>query len=1183
MPLLSETLEGYTSRLRRRSHLKLVLFWLALLPLITWQALSWADTTVNSNITTDTTWTLTGSPYIVTGNITVLGSTSAGATLTIEPGVEVRFNSSRYMTIGASSGNPGSLVAQGTAANPIVFTSNQATPTAGHWNNIRFYNTADDATSILEHCAIQYAGSGSDGSVNISQASPTIRNCTITNSSSHGINVGTGSPTIDGCQFSGNGNYDLYYTGTIGGTIANSTIYNGMYLYGTGAMAFSGNTVRQNDSFPIKAYADNVGALVNGCAFSDITTASYLEVSGSTITKDSTWTAAIPYVVATYLTVQGTDGADSITTLTLSPGAVLKFNQSRYLNIGASSGSPGALIAQGTASNPIVFTSSQATPTAGYWNNIRFYNTADDNTSILEHCAIQYAGSGSQGAVFANQASPTLRNCTITNSSTHGIYVSTGAPTVDGCQFGGNGNYDLYYTGTIGGTIANSAITKGIYLLATGSVAFSGNTIHQNDSFPIKAYADNVGALVNGCAFSDVTTASYLEISGSTITKDATWTAAIPYVVATYLTVQGTDGADSITTLTLSPGAVLKFNQSRYLNIGASSGSPGALIAQGTASNPIVFTSSQATPTAGYWSNIKIDNTANDTITILNNCVFEYGGSSGQGMLNLSDAKPTVAYSTFRYSSHAGIYINGSGSTATINCNTFASNLYGLFISSALPLIQQNNFNGNTNYGLYFSGSGILNAESNWWGTTAGPNTTGDRSYGNVDSNPWATAEIQCMAPGENHPPIEPNTPTPAEGQVRVQATGSLALQWSGGDPDILDTVNYDLYWGTSASSLALRAQNITTPNYIVSDANAGLTYYWSVVARDNRGMETSGPVWHFTADGPPPDLIVSGLTVNPAGNLQSGQSVTLTARIDNVGSGPVVDLFDVAFKINGTTVGTVAINEIILAGNGLQAVKTWTYTGGDPTIEIVADSMSGVGEGNEDNNRYIALFSEVADNAAPHLVAHTPSNGAFLQQIQQISFSLDDSQSTVADAAVIASFALKDENQQPIGGSIGESNDTFTFVPTSLPLPDGPYQVSLTASDSLGNTRACGFGFTIDAQPPAKPTITGGTVQSGTIQARPVENMATDFMAPLQGTRDPDTSVWINGAWSIALGSGAWSIDLTFAQGDNTLEVWCVDAAGNRGPSEWVDIDVTPSAGLRFDYNDAGRMQRVRRIDQAE
>ncbi|MFZ1985740.1 MAG: right-handed parallel beta-helix repeat-containing protein, partial [Desulfatitalea sp.] len=206
-----------------RPGASLILLVCALLTIIPWTHLA-ADTTVSANITTDTTWTLASSPYIVTGYITVQGATTAGATLTIEPGVQVRFNSGRYLNIGGTSGNPGALIAQGTAANPIVFTSNQATPTAGYWSQIKFDDTANDATTILEHCTIQYAGSGGQGSVYLQQASPTIRNTTIANSSSHGIYISNGTPTIDGCQFSANGNYDLYYTGTVGGSVSGSTI-----------------------------------------------------------------------------------------------------------------------------------------------------------------------------------------------------------------------------------------------------------------------------------------------------------------------------------------------------------------------------------------------------------------------------------------------------------------------------------------------------------------------------------------------------------------------------------------------------------------------------------------------------------------------------------------------------------------------------------------------------------------------------------------------------------------------------------------------------------------------------------------------------------------------------------------------------------------------------------------------
>ena len=146
-----------------------------------------AGTTVAGTISTDTTWTLAGSPYIVTSNITVQGTDGADniTTLTIDPGVVVQLGSYRIMTIGASSGAPGALVAQGTAENPITFTSGNATPAPGDWNYIMFHNTTNDATTLMEHCVIEYGGAG-NGALYFYQASPTLRNVTVQNSGTYG-------------------------------------------------------------------------------------------------------------------------------------------------------------------------------------------------------------------------------------------------------------------------------------------------------------------------------------------------------------------------------------------------------------------------------------------------------------------------------------------------------------------------------------------------------------------------------------------------------------------------------------------------------------------------------------------------------------------------------------------------------------------------------------------------------------------------------------------------------------------------------------------------------------------------------------------------------------------------------------------------------------------------------------
>ena len=848
-----------------------------------------------------------------------------------------------------------------------------------------------------------------------------------------------------------------------------------------------------------------------------------------------------------------------------------------------------------------MFTSNEAGPAAGDWYYIKLDNTSDDATTVLEHCVVEYAG-GSQGAIYmsnasptiaettirhskyaaiyANNSSPALTNCTLADNNGHGLYLSGGSPVLNGCSFSNNGNFDLYYSGTVGGTVTGCTINNGIYISSGVLGAITANTINYNAAYPIRIAADGVGELMAQNTLNNLDTASLIEVNTDTIERDATWSSAIKYLILGNLTVKGTDGADGITTLTLEPGAELRMTRYRQFTVGASSGDPGALRAQGTAADPILFTSNEAGPAAGDWYYIKLDNTSDDASTIMQHCVVEYAGGS-QGALYLTNASPTIANTTFRYSKNAGIYASGTGNgTATVYCNTFTGNKHGIhWAASPPPEMHSNNFSGNTDYGIYYTGAATLNAEDNWWGDTDGPNTGGDSTYGNVDGDPWSSVENQCVAQVENNPPNEPNMPNPTDGAVRIDVTSGLELQWTGGDPDLLDTVLYDLYRGTSVEGLSLLAQDIGSPTYQMTDAAQGQTYYWKIIAKDNRGLETSGPVWQFTTNGDPPDLIVSSLSIDPAGNLQQGQTVIFTAEITNVGLGPVVDAFDVDFKINGTAIGNQSINTILMAGESFTVSQTWTYDTGDPTISVVADGQFAVTESLENNNQYIILISELADNTAPTMASHSPANGSHQQQIQNISATLIDAQSSVDDAAVIMSFLVTDEAQQPVAGTTVEANDTFTFTPSNLPLLDGTYDVSMTAADTLGNQQLYQFSFVIDTQPPTKPVVTGSTVASGTIQPRPAANQADDFMAPLEGTRDAGTSLWINGIKFAPAGLDHWSVDLTLQLGDNALEIWCLDQAGNRSASEWVDIYVDPASGLIFDYNGAGRMKRTRRI----
>lgn len=110
-------------------------------------ALPSAATDVSGAINADTTWTVAGSPWVMTSDVVV----NSGFTLTVEPGAEIHGRSGSRLTI------RGSLAATGTEGQRIVFRGENQTP--GAWEGILFdpssqasvsYVTITDALEGLE-------------------------------------------------------------------------------------------------------------------------------------------------------------------------------------------------------------------------------------------------------------------------------------------------------------------------------------------------------------------------------------------------------------------------------------------------------------------------------------------------------------------------------------------------------------------------------------------------------------------------------------------------------------------------------------------------------------------------------------------------------------------------------------------------------------------------------------------------------------------------------------------------------------------------------------------------------------------------------------------------------------------------------------------------------------------------
>ena len=118
-----------------------------------------------------------------------------------------------------------------------------------------------------------------------------------------------------------------------------------------------------------------------------------------------------------------------------------------------------------------------------------------------------------------------------------------------------------------------------------------------------------------------------------------------------------------------------------------------------------------------------------------------------------------------------------------------------------------------------------------------------------------ADAESSTTTTSASSNIAEPVASTSHELESSSATTGSISgqtalngidLRWSGGDPDG-DNVTYKIYFGTSSPNSLIGTTENTCSYHYSGTLTAGNTYYWKVVATDEYGGVTEGPIWHFT------------------------------------------------------------------------------------------------------------------------------------------------------------------------------------------------------------------------------------------------------------------------------------------------------------------------------------------------
>jgi formylglycine-generating enzyme required for sulfatase activity len=108
-------------------------------------------------------------------------------------------------------------------------------------------------------------------------------------------------------------------------------------------------------------------------------------------------------------------------------------------------------------------------------------------------------------------------------------------------------------------------------------------------------------------------------------------------------------------------------------------------------------------------------------------------------------------------------------------------------------------------------------------------------------------ALLYSLSTSSNNQPYPPTNPSPPQ-NANNQGL-STQLSWVGGDPDG-DTVVYDVYFNAGNSPPTTKVANHKVgTTYNPGTLTSGTAYSWKVVAFDEHGLSTAGPVWNFNTE----------------------------------------------------------------------------------------------------------------------------------------------------------------------------------------------------------------------------------------------------------------------------------------------------------------------------------------------
>ena len=924
-----------------------------------------------------TTWPYSAIPYIVSGTVDVM-HTSAPV-LTIAAGNVIKFNGSSQLSVNHSA--KGALQAVGTPSAPILFTSNTTAEQAA-WYGLWFGPTAAAPQSNVAYATIEYAGSNywARGGVAVHANSPEFDHVTIRNCQYAGLSMTAGTPVITSSTITANGGPGIYATGGTGLTLTNDTFTN------------NGGYAVTLPLSVVLASSSGLSATGNG------TGRDAIEYRGGTMTASSTWPlSALPYVISGTVDVMHT----SAPVLTIAAGNTIKFNSGAQLSVNHSA--KGALQANGTAEAPIVFTSN-GTATQGYWLGLWFGPTAAAPQSSVSYATIEYGGSSywSRGGITAHANAPVFDHVTFRNNQYAGVMITGGTPVIKNSTITLNGGPGIYANGGTGLTLTDDAFTSNNGYAASLPVGV------------VLLDASGLTATGNG------TGKDGIEYRNGNLSANTTWPlSSLPYIVSGTVDVYGGSGP----VLTIAAGNTVKFNSGAQIAING--GGRGALVANGTASAPIVFTSN-GTLGAGYWLGLYFGAAADPPQSSVAYATIEYGGSDywGRGGIDVNVGSPLFDHLILRNNQHSGLSAHGSGT----------------------PIITNTHFLSNPAGVRTFSSSAVK-ATLNYWNSAAGPCITG-----------CATGQ-QSVTSAVSYEPWLLSTPT--QPQFLASATQkNRAFSPAIGASMIVD------YTTSLTGNVAVTVRNAsnTTVRIFASTGTSG-SFAWD--GKNDSGVVQPDGTYNFeiaaTAASQPPAAIAKGFAVIDSTRGLTVSNPTITQLFFSPNADSVQDTTTIAATSNyddaAWTVSVLNASSTVVrtqTGSGTAISYLWDGkdTGGTVQPDGAYTLRLDVTEGTASAQK---TASTTLDNTPPAVAIATPTANTVLSNVYQSGATIVTPTGSVTDANILNWTLQWGTGAAPTGwsnfnsGSTSVSNGNLGSWQTA-DRTNGTYALRLLANDKAGN-----------------------------------------------------------------------------------------------------------------------------------